>query len=152
MSVLNDELKSIGKLPRIFNGVFALVSLTVVWAGWVASGNVVMALAFAALPVAFAVFALPVRACATTDSLFVRSYFSTYEFRFSDVTTFIDMPYSGVWNRFSGTEGWLNLRLRMIEVALENGREVPLPATMCRRRVAARLVDLLNAHVVQTSR
>lgn len=108
-----------------------------------------MALAFATLPVACAVFALRVRAWATADSLFVRSYFSTSEFRFSDVTTFIDLPYSGVWSQFSGTDGWLNLRLRMIEVALENGRDVPLPATMCSRRVGARVVDLLNARVVR---
>ncbi|SFS17063.1 hypothetical protein SAMN04487846_3439 [Microbacterium sp. cf046] len=144
---LNDELKSVGRLPRIFNAVVAILFLVVVWAGWVASGNVVMAVVFAVLPIAVAVCALPVKAWATEDSLFVRSYFSTFEFRFSEVITFIDLPYSGVWNRFSGVDGWLNLRLRMIEVALEDGRDVPLPATMSGARVGSRLADFLNSRV-----
>jgi hypothetical protein len=146
---LNEDLRRIGRLPRVLTAILALVSLPIVWIGWVNSHYSPVAYAFAALPIALLLYVLPVRAWATADSLIVRSYLTTYGFAFADVTTFIDLPYSGMWNRFSGTDTWLDFGMRMFDVALENGRTVSVPASLTTRRTCSRLVNALNARLLQ---
>jgi len=146
---LNDDLKRIGRLPRILPAIFALVFLPIVWIGWMNSHYSPVAFAFAALPIALFLYALPVRAWVTADALVVRSYLTTYVFVFADVTTFIDLPYAGMWNRFSGTDTWLNFGMYMFDVALENGRTVSVPASLTTRRTCGRLVTALNARLPQ---
>lgn len=66
---LNDDLRRIGRLPRILTLILALVSLPIVWIGWMNTHYSPVAFAFAAVPIALLRYALPVRAWATADSL-----------------------------------------------------------------------------------
>ncbi|MGN6220576.1 MAG: hypothetical protein ACTHNQ_13825 [Microbacterium sp.] len=148
---LNEDLRMVGRLPRVLTAILSIVFLPIVWVGWMNSHHSSIALAFAALPIALLLYAVRVRAWATSDTLTVRSYLGTYVFTFADVTNFIDVPYSGMWNRFSGTDTWLNFGVRMIDVALEDGRTVSLPASLTTRPACSRLVDALNARLPQSA-
>jgi hypothetical protein len=146
---LNRDLRRVGRLPRILSAVLMLVFLPIVYLGWLASHHSSLAFGFAALAIAPFVFALFVRAWTTADALVVRSYLVTHVIRFTDVTTFIDSAYSGMWNRSADTDSWLNCGMRMIDVALKNGRTISLRATLTGRRTCARIVDELNARLPQ---
>lgn len=76
-----------------------------------------------------------------------QSYLGTQIISFLDVTTFVDVAYSGMWNRSADTDSWLNFGMRMIDVVMENGRTVSLRATLTPRRVCVRLVNELNARL-----
>lgn len=101
----------------------------------------------ASAPLAFVLSSLPVRARATSDALIVHSYLQKHVIPFREVLVFTDLPYSGMWNRSAGTDSWLNLGLRMIDVTRNSGTGFSMPATMTSRRTCGQIVAALNAHV-----
>lgn len=144
---LNAQLKTVGRLPRIFSCVLVAVSIPVSLSGWFASRSLLLALCTTGVPLMLFALSWRVRARATRKSLIVRSYLRTYTMRFDDVMGFIDSGYAGVWNRYTGGETRLNIGLRMIDVSPLRGTTISLPATMMRRRSSKVIVEMLNDHV-----
>lgn len=144
---LNRELRAVGRLPRLLALSLLVVGVAVGAVGWLNSGSVVLALIVVGGPLTFAALSLRIRACATAEFLEVRSYLRAQSHPFDEVLAFTDLPYSGLWNRGAGTESWLNLGLRMIDVTRQNGSGRAMPSTMMSRSACARVVRLLNARL-----
>jgi len=147
LSALNDELKHVGRLPRLLSVALAIVFLPLVWVGWMASHQQPIAFAFTAIPLALVAFALPLRSRATAEELVVYSYFKIYRIRFTEVLVFADVPYSGMWNRSADTEGWLNAGMRMIDVTNRDGTGYSLRASLSGRKACEQAVSALNARL-----
>ena len=140
---LNRDLKSVGRLPRALSLVVTLVAALCAWAGWLASGSP-MILYFVLIPLTGLVLSLRVRAKMVDGTLTVHSYLKTYVVHLCDVEYFNNLAYAGAWNRFSGTDSWLNLRMEMIDVTRVHGGGFSMPATMCFRRKCEDIATQLN--------
>lgn len=144
---LNVDLKRIGRLPRLLTAALAAIAVPIGWASSVSSGSFLVAGFVVGIPLLFLVLAFRVTARATSDAVIVRSYLKTYVVPFDDVLAFNNAAYSGLWNRSADTDTWLNFGLRMVEVVRAERVDIPLRATICRRRTCERVVEHLNTRL-----
>lgn len=149
---LNRDLKTVGRVPRLLSACLLVVAAVIAWAGGVASGSYALVALVLAAPLTIFILSLPVGAHAKPTELVVRSYLKTYVVRFEEVLSFDGAAYSGLWNRSAGTDSWLNLGMRMIDVILQDGSGVSLRATICRRRTCDLIVARLNARLMESER
>jgi len=144
---LPARLRRIGKVPRFFAFGLTILTAAVSWASAQSAPFLPAQIAIIALPALFFALSLRIRARVTGDALIIRSYLVTYTVEFEKVLGFSDVDYVGFWNRHTGGDGWLNLKLRMLAVLPLEGRQRGLPATMSFGTNIARIVDALNERV-----
>lgn len=144
---LNANLRHIGRLPRRLSFGLLLVSSVAAWAGWIASGSWLLLIVIAGVPAIIFLLSLRIHASATEHALTVRSYVRTHIIVFGAGPIFVNGPYEGMWNRGVGTDNWLNLGMRMMEVEWESRPGPSIPASMCGPATCRRVVAQLNARV-----
>lgn len=149
---LDRALRAVGRVLRIVNTVIALV-LIIASSVPVLTDRDVTGVFLVGIPaVVCAMLAFRVRASMVGDhTLLVTGYVRSSRVELTHVDVFVDTPYAGWWNGFSGIDGWVSFRLRMLEIEQRGGRTFSLPETVCRGRHATRIADLLNAWADENS-
>lgn len=144
---LNANLRRIGRLPRRLSLGLLSISSIAAWAGWIASGSWLLPMVVVGVPAIIFVLSLRIRASATEHALIVRTYVRTHVIELEEELIFDNGPYEGMWNRGVGTDNWLNLGMRMIEVVWVSRPGLSLPASMCGPATCQRIVAQLNARI-----
>lgn len=142
---LQEDLRRIGFVPRLFGVGFLLLMLLFAIFSWFHGWSPLLQAAFVVTPVVTLVCAFRVTAHLRGDVLVVRSYLRTQEISLRDVS-FSVAPYEGLWNTYRGAEGWLGGNIYVLVAWYADSSSQEVKATVCFRRTAERIARRLDDH------
>lgn len=134
----------VGRVCRIIHFLGVWVALTVALFAYDSKPDL-FAVAVITLPamVSFAL-SLRVRLRVAGAKVAFQAHFRKYEFDLSRGDGFQCVLYEGFWNRYSAVNRFLNANAYMLEVPVDGGREISLPATIGGRERLTLIAEHLN--------
>lgn len=134
----------VGRVCRIIHFFGLCVALSVALFAYDSRPNLFAAAAITLPAMVSFALSLRVRLRVAGVKVLFQAHFRKYEFDLSLGDEFQCVLYEGFWNRYSAVDRFLNANAYMLEVSVQGGREISLPATIGGRERLTLIAEHLN--------